>query len=78
MSVFTFHDAKIIIPKEVEKGKGLGLKLSSLAVMDVGGHLIAFDLCDGAALGRVAIAAGKARYALVFGMAARALSSSFF
>ncbi|MBL6609805.1 heme-binding protein [Rhodobacteraceae bacterium IMCC1335] len=72
MNDLTLRKAKIIIRKSLEKGKELGLKPLSVAVLDAGGHLIAFERSDGAAPGRVAIATGKAHGAVMLGMAGRA------
>jgi len=72
MSDLTLRKAKIIIRKALEKGKELGFKPLSVAVLDAGGHLIAFERSDGAAPGRVAIATGKAHGAVMLGMAGRA------
>ena len=70
--MLTLRKAKIIIRKALEKGKELGFKPLSVAVLDAGGHLIAFERSDGAAPGRVAIATGKAHGAVMLGMAGRA------
>ena len=72
MNDLTLRKAKIIIRKALEKGKELDLKSLSVAVLDAGGHLIAFERSDGAAPGRVAIATGKAHGAVMLGMAGRA------
>ena len=72
MNDLTLRKAKIIIRKALEKGKELGFKPLSVAVLDAGGHLIAFERSDGAAPGRVAIATGKAYGAVMLGMAVRA------
>ena len=69
MNDLTLRKAKIIIRKALEKGKELGFKPLSVAVLDAGGHLIAFERSDGAAPGRVAIATGKAYGAVMLGMA---------
>ena len=71
MTDLTLRKAKIIIRKALEKGKELGFKPLSVAVLDAGGHLIAFERSDGAAPGRVAIATGKAYGAVMLGMAGR-------
>ena len=72
MNDLTLRKAKIIIRKALEKGKELGFKPLSVAVLDAGGHLIAFERGDGAAPGRVAIATGKAHGAVMLGVAGRA------
>ena len=71
MNDLTLRKAKIIIRKALEKGKELSFKPLSVAVLDAGGHLIAFERSDGAAPGRVAIATGKAYGAVMLGMAGR-------
>jgi len=83
MNDLTLRKAKIIIRKALEKGKELGFKPLSVAVLDAGGHLIAFERSDGAAPGRVAIATGKAYGAVMLGMAggapgARAEQQAYF
>ena len=72
MNDLTLRKTKIIIRKALEKGKELGFKPLSVAVLDAGGHLIAFERSDGAAPGRVAIATGKAYSAAMLGMAGAA------
>ena len=83
MNDLTLRKAKIIIRKALEKGKELGFNPLSVAVLDAGGHLIAFERSDGAAPGRVAIATGKAYGAVMLGMAggaqmARAEQQAYF
>ena len=51
-----------------EKGRELGLKPLSVAVLDAGGHLLAFEREDGASPGRFEIARGKAYGAVILGM----------
>ncbi|QDC37751.1 GlcG/HbpS family heme-binding protein [Sphingobium fuliginis] len=63
--------AKTIIEGAFAKGKELGLKPLSVAVLDPGGHLIAFERADGASLMRYQIAAGKAAGALALGLSSR-------
>jgi uncharacterized protein GlcG (DUF336 family) len=62
-----------IIAAAFEKGHELGLKPLSIAVLDAGGHLIAFQRSDGASLMRAQIAAGKAAGALAIGVSSRAI-----
>ncbi|TCL10090.1 uncharacterized protein GlcG (DUF336 family) [Shimia isoporae] len=64
--------ARAIIRKALEKGKELELKPLSVAVLDAGGHVIAFERSDGAAPGRFAIAHGKAYGSVMLGMAGTA------
>jgi uncharacterized protein GlcG (DUF336 family) len=46
----------------------MGLKPLSVAVLDAGGHLLAFEREDGASPGRFEIARGKAYGAVMLGM----------
>jgi uncharacterized protein GlcG (DUF336 family) len=50
------------------KGREMGLKPLSVAVLDAGGHLLAFEREDGASPGRFEIARGKAYGAVMLGM----------
>lgn len=69
----THAQAKTIIDAAFAKGKALGLKPLSVAVLDPGGHLIAFERADGASLMRFQIAIGKAAGALSLGVSSRAI-----
>ncbi len=51
-----------------DTGRELGLKPLSVAVLDAGGHLLAFEREDGASPGRFEIARGKAYGAVMLGM----------
>ena len=53
------------------KGEELGLKPLGVAVLDAGGHLIAFQRQDGASILRPQIAIGKAASALGLGVSSR-------
>lgn len=64
----TLDQARTIISMARDKGRELGLKPLSLAVLDAGGHLLAFEREDGASPGRFAIAHGKAYGAVMLGM----------
>ncbi|GAA6200350.1 heme-binding protein [Aquicoccus sp. SU-CL01552] len=68
----TLDQARRIISAARDKGRELGLKPLSLAVLDAGGHLLAFEREDGASPGRFAIAHGKAYGAVMLGMAGSA------
>ena len=57
-----------MIAKAREKGRELGLKPLSVAVLDAGGHLLAFEREDGSSPGRFEIARGKAYGAVMLGM----------
>jgi uncharacterized protein GlcG (DUF336 family) len=58
--VLTLEQASIIIDKALEKGRELGLKPLTVAVLDAGGHLTALKREDGSSLLRPEIAGGKA------------------
>ena len=60
--------ARIMVAGARAKGRDLGLKPLSVAVLDAGGHLLAFEREDGASPGRFEIARGKAYGAVMLGM----------
>lgn len=74
MTQITLAQAKTIIAAAFAKGKDLGLKPLSVAVLDPGGHLLAFERADGASLMRYQIASGKAAGALALGMSSRKIA----
>jgi uncharacterized protein GlcG (DUF336 family) len=55
------------------KGREMGLRPLGIAVLDAGGHLIAFQKQDGASMLRFEIASGKAYAALAMGLGSRAV-----
>jgi uncharacterized protein GlcG (DUF336 family) len=55
------------------RGRELGLRPLGIAVLDAGGHPIAFQKQDGASMLRFEIAAGKAYAALAMGLGSRAV-----
>ena len=63
--------ANTIIQAAFAEGLSLGLKPLSVAVLDPGGHLIAFQRQDGSSTLRPQIAAGKAGGALALGVSSR-------
>jgi uncharacterized protein GlcG (DUF336 family) len=67
----TLAHANAIVDAAFAKGQALGLKPLSVAVLDAGGHLIAFQRQDGSSTLRPQIAAGKAGGALALGMSSR-------
>jgi uncharacterized protein GlcG (DUF336 family) len=67
----TLADANRIVDAAFAKGQALGLKPLSVAVLDAGGHLIAFQRQDGSSTLRPQIAAGKAGGALALGVSSR-------
>ena len=71
MNRITQAQAKTIIDTALAKGGELALKPLSVAVLDPGGHLIAFEREDCASLMRAQIAIGKAAGALALGLSSR-------
>jgi uncharacterized protein GlcG (DUF336 family) len=67
----TLAHADAIIDAAFTKGQALGLKPLSVAVLDAGGHLIAFQRQDGSSTLRPQIAVGKAGGALALGVSSR-------
>ncbi|WP_296761476.1 heme-binding protein [Sediminimonas sp.] len=72
MATVSLRRARKIIRKALEAGRAAGMKPLSVAVLDAGGHLVAFERSDGASPGRFAIAQGKAHGAVMLGMGGRA------
>ena len=71
MTNITLTQAKTAIAAAFAKGAELGLKPLAVAVLDPGGHLIAFARDDGASTLRPQIALGKAAGALGMGVSSR-------
>ena len=72
MPDISLTQARDIIRGTIAKGEQMGLKPLSVVVLDAGGHVVAFERCDGASPGRFAIAQGKAFGAVMLGMAGAA------
>lgn len=70
----TLADADRIIAIAFEKAAELDLKPIGAAVLDPGGHLVAFQRQDGASILRFEIAFGKAYGALAIGVGSRAVA----
>lgn len=70
----TLHQANAIIAGALDKAAALKLKPLSVAILDQGGHLVAFQRQDGASLLRFQIANGKASGALALGMPSRKIA----
>jgi len=68
MASISLTRARTIIRKTFEAGREMGLKPLSVAVLDAGGHVKAFERQDGASPGRFAIAQAKAYGAVMLGM----------
>lgn len=73
MSRMTLAEANAVVAAALAKGRALGLKPLSVAVLDAGGHLIAFQREDGAAILRPQIAVAKASGALGLGISSRTI-----
>lgn len=71
MTRISLDQANRIITAAFAKGKELGLKPLSVAVLDAGAHLTAFQRQDGSSNLRLQIATGKAAGALAMGMSSR-------
>lgn len=65
--------AQTIIAAAFKKGGEMGFKPLSVAVLDAGGHVIAFARQDGSSNLRFKIAEGKAAGAIALGMGSRAI-----
>ncbi len=66
--MITLDQARTMVEVARQKGREMGLKPLSVAVLDAGGHLLAFEREDGASPGRFEIAQGKAYGAVMLGM----------
>lgn len=75
MTTITLDQASAIVSGALDQGVGLGLKPLAVAVLDAGGHLIAFARSDGASPLRPQIAMAKAGGALGLGMPSRAIAN---
>jgi uncharacterized protein GlcG (DUF336 family) len=73
MSRITLTQADAVIAGVFARGTELGLKPLGVAVLDGGGHLIAFARADGASFSRAQLAIGKAAGALSMGVSSRRL-----
>lgn len=71
----SLDQASRIIDAAFAEGARLGLKPLSVAVLDAGGHMIAFQRQDGASTLRPQIAAGKASGALALGVSSRTIAA---
>ena len=75
MTRLTLEQANTIIDAAFAEGRRLSLKPLSVAVLDPGGHLIAFQRQDGASTLRLQIATGKASGALGLGVSSRKIAA---
>jgi len=76
MTELTLAMANTIIAAAFEKGAEAKMKPLTIAVLDAGGHLKAFQKQDGASMLRYEIASGKAYGALAVGMGSRWLDQT--
>jgi uncharacterized protein GlcG (DUF336 family) len=68
MTTLTLEAARKIVSVALAEGHTRQLKPLTVAVLDAGGHLIAFEREDGASPGRYAIAQGKAYGCVMLGL----------
>jgi len=71
MTYISLDQANAAIAGAFAEGQARGLKPLSVAVLDAGGHLLAFQRADGASTMRPQIAVGKAAGALALGVSSR-------
>jgi uncharacterized protein GlcG (DUF336 family) len=74
MGKLTLHAASLIVDQALSQGIGLGLKPLTVAVLDGGGHLVAFKRQDNSGILRPDIAEAKAWGALGMGAGGRDLA----
>lgn len=74
MSAISLEQAEAIIAGAVAKGRELGLKPLTVAVLDAGGHMVALQREDGSSTLRPAIASAKAAGALALGLSSRKIA----
>src|SRR6202163_1575800 len=75
MSVVTLAQASTIVDTALKKGRDSNLAPLTVAVLDAGGHLVAFKREDRSGLLRFDIAFGKAWGALGMGFGSRTLAA---
>src|ERR1700739_4233139 len=74
MPALSLEKAAIIVDQALKRASELGLKPLTVAVLDAGGHLVAFKRQDRSGILRPNIAYGKAWGALGMGAGGRALA----
>jgi len=74
MTSLTLEQANIIVAAAFDKARAEDMKPLGVAVVDAGGHLLAFQRQDGASIGRFQIASGKACGALFLGISSRRIA----
>ncbi len=70
----TLAEAALVVDAALAKGRDLGLAPLTVAVLDAGGHLVAFKREDGSGILRFDIAYGKAWGSLGMGFGTRELT----
>lgn len=78
MPELTLQDADTICDETLKAGDEMGLKPLAVAVVDAGGHLIAYKRADGASFFRFELAFGKAHAAAAFGFPSTGKIQGFF
>ncbi len=73
MSNVTLEQASVIVDTALTKGREVGLKPLTVAVLDSGGHLVAFKRENDSGILRPEIAIGKAWAALGMGVSSRTI-----
>src|SRR5688500_188629 len=73
MPGISLEQANVILVSALKEGRVLGLKPLSIAVLDAGGHLVAFAREDGSSNLRPQIATAKASGALALGVSSRTI-----
>jgi len=73
MSNITLEQASVIVDTALTKGREVGLKPLTVAVLDSGGHLVAFKRENDSGILRPEIAIGKAWAALGMGVSSRTI-----
>lgn len=73
--MISLDTAREIVAATREAGRERDLKPLSVAVLDAGGHLVAFEREDGSSTHRFQIAHGKAHGAIALGVGSRALDA---
>ena len=73
MTKITLAQARTIIASAFDEAARLKLKPLAIAILDDGGHVVAFERQDGASAMRFKIAHGKAYGAIAMGLGSRAL-----
>jgi len=73
MTNLSLEQAQTIVAAALKEGRSLGLKPLSVAVLDAGGHLVAFAREDKSSNLRPQIAVAKASGALALGVSSRVI-----